>query len=178
MSRQGLASPTTPRPVAAPVSKGESRGVKGRFDLTRSALALLAALLAAIGAYSAYGRLPIVPSADTAVLLLGAEALGGLVMAVWPGRQWSQRRRYVALAAAISGLVLMVPGPLISAILVPGCVCPGQPVYPALLGIGHQYWMLAGLVGFPVLLGMASLIPARSRPGEVPREPEASTSDL
>lgn len=149
--------------------------MRGRYDLGRSAVALFAALLAAIGAYSANARLPIVPFADTAVLLLGAEAIVGLALAVWPGGQWWRRRRYVSLAVAVSCLVLMVPGPLISAIVVPGCVCPAQPIYPALLGIGHQYWMIAGLVGFPVLLGLASFSTG-SRPDEMPPEPEASTA--
>lgn len=150
--------------------------MKGRYDL-RSAVALFAALLAGIGAYSANARLPIVPSADTAVLLLGAETLIGLALAVWPGGQWSRRRRYLSLAVAVSGLVLMVPGPLISAILVPGCACMPQPFYPPLLGIGHQYWTIAGLLGFPVLLGLASIHPVQVRHVEMPPAPGASNAN-
>ena len=131
--------------------------MKGRYDLGRSAVALSAALLAAAAAYSAYGRLPIVPFLNTAVLLLGAEAVIALVLALWPGRPWSRRRRYFSLAIAVVGFVLMVPGPLISAIVVPGCACMPDPSTPALLGIGHQYWTIAGLLGFPLLMGLASL---------------------
>ncbi len=150
--------------------------MKGRYDRKRSAVALFAALLAAIGAYSANARLPIVPFLDTAVLLLGAEALIGLLLATWPGSgQWSRFRRYVSLTVALVGLVLMVPGPLISAIVVPGCACLPDPLFPPLLGVEHQYWTIAGLVGFPVLLALASIRPAQSRHERTPPEPGAST---
>ena len=150
--------------------------MRGRYDLGRSAVALFAVLMAVIGAYSANARRPIVPFLDTAVLLLGAEALVGLALALWPGRPWSRGRRYLALVVAVVGLVLMVPGPLIAAVVVPGCACMPEPLYPELLGIGHQYWTIAGLVGFPVLLFFASL-PSMSRHVEMPPAPGASTSD-
>jgi hypothetical protein len=149
--------------------------VRGRYDRWRSAVALSAALLAAIGAYSAYARLPVVPFLVTAVLLLGAEAFVGLALAIWPSGQWSRGRRFLSLVIAILGLVLMVPGPLIAAIVVPGCVCSAQPIYPSLLGIGHQYWIITGLVGSPVLLALAAVYPVRSRHAEMPPEPGAST---
>lgn len=145
--------------------------MNGRYDLRRSAVALLAGLVAGIGAYSANARLQAVPSAETAVLLLGAETVVGLGLALWPGRHWI-RRRAAALAAAILGLVLMVPGPIISAIVVSGCICPGETQAP-LLGIGHQYWTIGGLVGFPILLGLAALIPSASRRDEMPVAPGA-----
>ena len=150
--------------------------MKGRHDLWRSAIALIAAVLAAVGAYSAYARRPIVPFLDSAVLLLGAEALVGFLLALWPGGQWSRRRRYLSLTAAVLGLVLMVPGPLVAAILVPGCTCMPDPLFPPLLGIAHQYWIIAGLIGFPWLLALASIHPVPSRRVETPPEPGASTA--
>ena len=137
--------------------------------MRRSAVALLAALIAGTGAYSALAR-QWISGSDTAALLLGVEAAIAVAFVVWPG-QW-RRRRPAAVVVAVVAFVLMIPGPIISAIAVPGCVCPG-PHYPSLLGISHQIWVLLGLVGFPFLFAAAALIPSRSAPAEVPLSPEA-----
>jgi hypothetical protein len=144
--------------------------VRRRYDVGRSGLALLASIMAANGAYSANARATI-PSSDSAVLLLSTEAVVGLAMALWPSGQWSARRRAIGLMAAAAGIVLMIPGPILSAIMVPGCVCPGGSQTASLLGVGHQYWMIIGMVGFPAFMALASLF--RSRPARAPDVPAA-----
>jgi hypothetical protein len=135
--------------------------VLSRYDVLRSALALLAALVSAMGAVAATTRSS-VPTGETAVALLGAETALAAVFALWPsGRLWSSRRQALAGVTALVALVAMIPGPFISAIVVPGCVCPLAPPPFEALGIGAQYWVIAGLLGFPLLMFFAALIPRR-----------------
>ncbi|HYI22735.1 MAG TPA: hypothetical protein VEX62_08885 [Candidatus Limnocylindrales bacterium] len=143
--------------------------MRGRYDGRRAAIALLAALIAGIGAYSAIAR-GAMPGSDLAAALLIVEALIALTLALWPGR-WV-RRRAISAAAAIFGLVLMFPFPVLSAI-VTGCGCSAEASNLPPLGVPHQIWVLAGLIGTPILLGLAAFIPTRPVPAEMPIAPEA-----
>jgi hypothetical protein len=111
-----------------------------------------------------------IPYGELAVTLLTAEAIVGLLVALWPSGRWSPRRRSITGVVAFLCLILMIPGPILNAIVVSGCICPSNAPEPSLLGIGHQYWMVAGLVGFPILLGLAALIPSRRTAVEMPLE--------
>jgi hypothetical protein len=139
----------------------ETRSVRGRYDVGRAGLALLAALIAAAATYAAVVDVTLY-SREFVVAVVAFDLLLTAGFALWPsGRHWSMRRRWLAAAFAIAAFLVALPSALF-AIVVAGCACPGGGhVVPPLLGIGHRYWILLALLSVPALMFFAALLPHR-----------------
>jgi hypothetical protein len=136
------------------IDTGMGKGVSMRFDLPRSILAALAALLAGVAAYSAYSDQGIA-SYDFAIRFFTLEAIVGLAFALWPsGGIWSLRRRCAAaVVAAISTGAAPFLLVLTSARSACGCGNPANDyrIAPVLGALPHD-WVIVATVLFPILM--------------------------
>ena len=149
--------------------EGETHSVRRRYDVGRASLALIAALIAAAGLYSAIGDRTLYGGVFVP-LVVGTNTALATLFALWPsGPSWSKERRQFAGIFVVVAFLSALPAGLAS-IVVSGCACPagGEPSWPSLLGIWHRYWILLALFAVPVLMAFAALLPRRERTPESP----------
>jgi hypothetical protein len=134
------------------------------YDIPRTVIALIAALIAAAAAF-AVGRDTGMAGFDLAAGVFLVEAVVAAALAVWPSPGgWSSRRRGFASlftsASIVAGLVLVV----FTGARAAGDLASGY-VLPTVLGIASTTWADIATFGVPFLLAIArSDFPDRFQP--------------
>lgn len=142
-----------------------------RIDRTRTLLAAVAALLAAVGCAAALSD-DGMSSFELAARVFAGEAATAALFALWPARgPWSLRRRVLAgavagCAAALAPLLLI----LTSARAACGCgnAANGYQL-PMPFGLASYHWVVIVVVAFPILMA-ATTAAALDRIGKVEME--------
>jgi hypothetical protein len=142
------------------------------YDTRRSLLGLAAAALAALGAAAA-ARFQAMAGWQLMSQLLTLEAALALVVAAVPWRR-SFGQRLAPLVFWAAAVLLVVAVPLIW-LGTPVAACGCESYYgPLILGVRHELWAEAGLLGVPIMLMAISLPARRATDDAAPPGPGAS----
>ena len=136
-------------------------------DVWRSALAGAACALALVAAAYALADQTILAQPGLGLLLLAEAATAGM-LALFPVHDhWTRLRGHAAVVAAVAWLYI-APVMFFLSIIATACACASTgPTYvpPTLLGLlGTRAWIDLAIIGNPVLLILAAMLPSDRLP--------------
>ena len=164
------------RPLCTRVARIRLCLVRKHLDLTRSEIAVAAAVVAVFGLLISGRDMGIVVWVPITATLT-AEAVLASLLAFMPGPPgWSRTRRGVGGAVGAI-LLLLTPLLLYLGTAYPGCACSGAPPVPLIAGIGDYSLVVVSCYGAPALIVLAALIPSRFARAGRRRAPGALNED-